>query len=235
MASTPSARPQENSPLDLTRQMLDELDALMERMMALPVSGADDEPVADTIPAMPTVAATVTLLDLPLVPESQATAMQADVGFDASLPSPPATPPNEVHGAHPMQAETPYYFADWDPFSPPAAATKHVATPSPTVVESTSAEANPQPLPDELLPPTVLSKNVPPFEPVPVDERWLLGLALAPLYWLNGIFEGATGALGPIGKLLRAPAGRNLLGISGLVMLGLAIAWLVKDWLGWIW
>src|SRR5881227_3988690 len=50
--------------LQSTRQMLDDLDALMERMLAIPVNNPDD--TADAPPGivrMPTMSATLTVLD----------------------------------------------------------------------------------------------------------------------------------------------------------------------------
>ena len=52
-----------------TRQMLDELDALMERMLALPVNELDPAPTpaaqAPQAPERPAMAATLTMLDAP--------------------------------------------------------------------------------------------------------------------------------------------------------------------------
>src|SRR5437763_13199494 len=58
----PSAKPTPNGGAASTRQMLDELDALMERMLALPVNDLDD--LAQESPR-PTLSATLTVIDAP--------------------------------------------------------------------------------------------------------------------------------------------------------------------------
>ena len=58
MATTKSRT---NSPLQSTRQMLDELDTLMERMLALPVGDDEDlPPLPRDMPTAPTLKATLT-------------------------------------------------------------------------------------------------------------------------------------------------------------------------------
>ena len=52
--------------LQTTKQMLDELDALMDRMLSLPVSDADDEPPLPEKPAV--LSAKLTLLESPPAP-----------------------------------------------------------------------------------------------------------------------------------------------------------------------
>src|SRR5277367_2906182 len=56
-----TSKPKTGSPLQSTRQMLDELDSLMERMLALPVGDADDlPPLPRDVPIAHPVSATVT-------------------------------------------------------------------------------------------------------------------------------------------------------------------------------
>ena len=57
-------------------------------------------------------------------------------------------------------------------------------------------------------------------------------LPLVPVNWL---FDAATWLLGPLGRRLRTPGGRSLLGWTGLLLLAGALAWGVLDWLGWTW
>lgn len=58
-------------------------------------------------------------------------------------------------------------------------------------------------------------------------------------YWLltpiNRGYERALASLGPLGKPLATPAGRNLLGWLGLIMLLGAAALCLGGWLGWTW
>ncbi len=58
-------------------------------------------------------------------------------------------------------------------------------------------------------------------------------------YWLltpiNRAYDRALAWLGPLGKPLATPAGRNLLGWLGLIMLLGAAALCLGGWLGWTW
>src|SRR5262249_10207796 len=58
---------------------------------------------------------------------------------------------------------------------------------------------------------------------------------LAPLVWFNRAFDGFLRPLGPAGRWLRRPAGRNLLGLLGLLGLSAAAALALADGLGWGW
>jgi hypothetical protein len=51
--------------------------------------------------------------------------------------------------------------------------------------------------------------------------------------WCNQRFDLWTMALGPLGRWLRAPAGRRLLGWTGLLLLAVACGLAVYDWFGW--
>ena len=82
----------DGSSLQTTKQMLDELDALMERMLALPVNDPDDAP-ADRPAAL---AASLTLLDPPAV---------------APAPDPSPAPPMLKVPTEPAKAESPVVVA----------------------------------------------------------------------------------------------------------------------------
>ncbi len=56
---------------------------------------------------------------------------------------------------------------------------------------------------------------------------------LWPLVGFNAAFDLCLGPWGPIGRWLRGPNGRALLGILGLVCLTAAAALAVADWIGW--
>jgi hypothetical protein len=64
---------------------------------------------------------------------------------------------------------------------------------------------------------------------VPVS-LWVL-----PVVWLNRTYDFAVLPLGPLGQWLSAPAGRALLGGTGLVLLAAALAWGFLDWVAWNW
>ena len=71
-------------------------------------------------------------------------------------------------------------------------------------------------------------------EPEPASEP-TPGLALWPIAALNKLYDAATYPLGPLGRWLRSARGRAALGYVGLTLIGVAIAWSLRDWLGWWW
>ena len=108
--STQAPRPR---PLSPTRQQLDELDALLERMLALPVSAAD-EPAAASTAELPAPPAAPPALPEPPPPPRPAVAVP--------LPTPPAAPVPAV---------------------PPAAALAAVNAPAPPAVRRPPAVPRP--------------------------------------------------------------------------------------------
>jgi hypothetical protein len=62
-----------------------------------------------------------------------------------------------------------------------------------------------------------------------------LGLLLLPLRWFNQAYDSSTYWLGGLGRWLRSPGGRTLLGVLGLVLLAGAGVWLLCDLMGWTW
>ena len=189
--------------LQSTKQMLDELDALMEKMLSLPVNETDDgsasAPEVKSPSLPPTLSATLTLLEPPA---------KAPVR-DLPLPEP------EHPAVNPPHLEMP--VAPPPPLPPP------VREPAPL----------PEPMTNDVTPPSVMPKLEPlleeiPEPDVPLTTEW----GYLPLLWMNQAFDGLTIALGA-GEWLRSQAGRMLLGVSGVALLAFAVAWLVRDWLGW--
>jgi hypothetical protein len=62
-----------------------------------------------------------------------------------------------------------------------------------------------------------------------------LPFLLLPVLAVNRLFDAILYLFGPLGSLLRQPAGRNLLGWLGILMLLSAIGWGVADWYGLDW
>jgi hypothetical protein len=58
---------------------------------------------------------------------------------------------------------------------------------------------------------------------------------LRPLLWTNRAFDAGTIWLGPLGRWLRSPGGRAVLGWAGLGLLAGALGWLLVHELGWTW
>ena len=171
--------------LNSTRQMLDDLDALMERMLALPMEEAEAVAVA---PKRPALAATLTM-----------------------LPPLETTAPSAFQGPHASFAGMDL-VEDVAPPSAPPSKGGEMDVPPPVVVRRLD---------------TILA----PEEPLPAPRRTFI--LWRPLLWINQGYDQATRLLGPLGSLLRSSPGRLVLGAAGLVLLGVAAAWLTRDWLTW--
>lgn len=89
--SKSTVAPVAGSSLQTTRQMLDELDALMERMLALPVNELEDAPAPRPASKTPTVVASLTLLGS--APDAAAVAVAAADEPPASVAAPEPLPP----------------------------------------------------------------------------------------------------------------------------------------------
>jgi hypothetical protein len=213
--------------------MLDELDALMERMLALPVNELEEEPKA---PAPP-LAATLTVVEPPApAPEPSRPPLQPPHRIPVPDFTPAAEPPPAVLmgrvSAPPLfrqeignAAQTPAELSE--PKPPPIIVPESRRTvPKPFWSE-------PVPAPDEILPPLVIK----PPEPVQklVRRRSLGSVLLHPVLWLNQAFDRCTKMLGGPGRWLRSSRGRMFLGYLGLALLALAALWCVYDWMGWTW
>ena len=199
MAST---QIKDEAKLQDTRQLLDELDALMDQMLALPI----DDPAEADVPAptppgpTPTVSATLTMLDTYSTPAADAAPTDRPT-HDAVV--------NDSAGA---QAE-----------APPAGdstATDSEAVPVPVLTDV----AAPAPLDLTPLPPVVKSSR---WRPDHISYQFLL--------WVNQGYEHGTTWLGAPGRFLRSRNGKMTLGVTGLALLGGALAWLARDVLGWNW
>jgi len=195
-----------------TRQQLDELDSLLQRMLALPLNG-ELEPVrvpprsesfAPLPPSLPTPP------PAPVLPPSdpviniwrretpQAIITPSSIGY-----APPETPPR----AEPT--ELPYPYAMVLGATPP---------PTPPFAEPlATAMAAPAPMPYQA---PIWASPVSTYES---EDSFLLW----PFVAVNRLFDGLSHLL-PLGSLFRSTPGRNLLGGLGIVMIlasiGLAIA-----------
>lgn len=202
MAST-QTKDEPKAKLHDTRQLLNELDALMDQMLALPINEhyEDEMPAAPAQPepatsAPATVSATLTMLDAPAAeeqPAAQQTEQQpADDDAEPSAPRYETSPESTTSTAEPIPVPV---LAD--------------------VADPPKIELDPLPAP-------VASA---PWRPDHISYQFLL--------WVNQRYDSGTLRFGKPGKLLRSRAVRMLLGLAGLGLLGLAAAWLANDWLGW--
>jgi hypothetical protein len=229
----PSAKPpqaKEPATAQSARQMLDELDVLMDRMLAIPVNELDDAaPSAPAIVRMPTVSATLTVLEAPVedeespAPERREPLRESFVSYSALS----ETMPGETKPL-PLLIKPPTFQPSQE-------------SPAP---EHGNSAPEPDPIPEEVIPPSITAITALPAptftpnhteEPVPLPGPSLASRCLLPLVWFNQAFDKSTLILGGTGRWLRGPRGRYLLGLMGLVLLLMAGLWLVKDWLGWTW
>ncbi len=221
---------QDGSALHATRQMLDELDALMERMLALPVNDLDDAPPAPRAPVRTaTLSATLTVLD----PSAGAGPSPLSTSVTVS------TVPAETALAAPPQPPPPYnppHFLTLPTSAPPAAAWPGPPSPPAPAPVPAPFGPRPEPLTPDVIPPTVLSEIQPLLADIPDHTPGVEAWLAAPLIWANQLFDAAAEAvLGQGGLWLQTRGGRAVLGVAGIGMGLLAAGLWAKDALGWTW
>lgn len=215
------------SPNLQTKQQLEELDLLLQRMLALPTSDAGPSAALSTppeafVPSPPT-------LPMPArsAPPDQsvlhAWRVQNPAGDSSVIPFPAQQPPL----ATPVDSPEPRFVVNAAASAPPAA-----SYPYQMVFGPQTAAAAP------VLTPGAAPKGIPAPQwvaPKASASSEPLPFMLLPLYVLNKLFDLLTFPLGPIGTWLRQPAGRNTLGWLGVLMILAAIGWGVADWYGLDW
>jgi len=214
MSSPPPPRPAHP-----TRQQLDELDALLQRML---------EP--DSAPAPP-------VEEPPAPPPGPAVSYRV-IQPAAEEPAPAAEKPEGEEWVPLRSAWQPSPHT-WGPLAESwqQAQASRGAAPAPP-------EPQPEPTPQapEAAPPPPIIRPVSGFvqrlpEPSrsealaePPVPRWL-----RPLVWCNRGFDALTAPLGGAGRWLRGRRGRTVLGAVGLLCLAAAVARAVADGIGWTW
>lgn len=233
-----------------TRQQLDELDALLQRMLSIPPAAepssalspmSDPDTVPDTFAPLPPTLPPARVFPQPTPtpgaePVVHAWRVEVPAATASSSQSPPLALP--VDGAAPLPidprtfapppaavpAGTPALSPPPYPYSmvfgPPV-----VAEPGMPVPPTTGAAA--PPLPGQVATPQWHAPRA--AEPAP------LPFLLLPLLAFNRLFDVVTFFLGPLGSWLRRPEGRNTLGWLGILMILAAIGWGVADWYGIEW
>jgi hypothetical protein len=221
--------------LTSTQQQLAELDALLERMLALPVNRLDEPDCAQA--------------DVATLPPATNDPAPPDGGDQA-----PPHPPGEAPALNTLQAsegagfatgaETPELVSppvrEWGednqpaPFGPPhfPLFTNLEWQEIPEVPATTTA-LDPPPAADESLAFPALGPLPPPTRPQP-RVKGPIPLGLRPLLWPNQAFDRYAAALGAPGRWLSGPSGRSVIGWTGLLLLAAAAAWGLLDWMGWI-
>ena len=200
------------TPTDLTRQQLDELDALLQRMLSLPLNAPPANPTP--VPAAPSVrlpagwrSDPVPTPRPPHVAEAEVEAFEPAMAVSLAAPAQPFAPP-AMPSAGPLRGvDAPALPSNFAPPTDP--------TPAPPPVEVAYAEPEPVPL--------AAAEPTRAWVPVPL---W-------PLFAVNWILELFLGLLGPVGAALTHPAMKHLLGFAGLLLLAGAAAWSARG-MGWV-
>jgi hypothetical protein len=191
-----------------TRQQLDEIDALLQRMLSLPgLPGEAPEP--PSAPAVTYPAPAVREVPPPRDPAPGEPVVR-EWRVEWSAPSAPPAPSVVAWGA-----PVPAAAADQPPRFDPA--------PAPVYA---------QPVPAEL-PFAAPVPNVP-GQPPASSLKPPVALPVRVLMLVNGTFNLLTYLLGPPGTWLRGP-GRNALGWCGFLMLLAAAGWAAGEWYGIDW
>jgi|GEM_PF-1080954 len=221
------------SPNDLTRQQLDELDALLQRMLSVPLAPVDTPMPVGTLPAPtpptpttpptppswridpPVPAASVSSPHL-VLPEPQSSVA---LKFEA----PPAPPPPAPIAPPPTPAQ-----------KPPTKATLPPA-PLPKPVPQTPVVSPPPPVPWQAAPPPAPVPIPPPSATklTPAPSTAPLPIIFLPFVVLNVLFDGICGMFGPPGRLFRSTFFKYLYGLIGLGLLFYTAAHVaqVRQWL----
>jgi hypothetical protein len=238
MADNPSPRSPDPSASPSTRQLLEELDDLMQRMLELPVQQGegDEQP-----PSAPSIAAKHTP-EISKVSETvPKTAPAAPPGSPRSvhLLHVPATRVT-VHGpiggqsdgtrsvpATEVAAAPTYLPAGAEPLLPMLLEQPGKAQAKAGSVSSPPARAlAPAPKPPSSLPALGNWAKAPATAPPAASRvpQWIVGI--------NDTFDRATGWLGPVGRWLRGEQGRAMVGWIGVAMVLVALFWVALLYLG---
>src|SRR5262245_45885318 len=226
-----------------TRQQLDELDALLQRMLTLPSNQSE----ANLPPPPPPESAPVMYAPPPAPPPAPR---------PVAPPPPPmrrAAPPSGEHAWQvPLPANTGAAFSGWpvgiEALSANATTPIAPRQPALTVTPMPAPPMSAPPMPNHAHPappappaptrpaaamiPTVVMQAPPPL-PMPIEAP--LPLYLWPLGALDSSLGGTLAAFGPPGRWLGLGGGKILIGWAGMMMLAIAAVWGVMDYMGWSW
>jgi hypothetical protein len=248
------------TPNELTRQQLDDLDALLQRMLSVPIAEKDKA----TTPTMtsrldpPAPAARQPHIATASVPTATVSSSPAPVIFESRIDARSFVRPEAMPTPSPI-GPTPY-----DPPSPtPAARLFGSQEPMPSVVEQRTASVTVEPVATNLDPepnitveppliafqqamhqppldlqdsaiPLTLAETPQPEVPLlaaPSPEK--VPMLAWPLYGCNRVIEGCLNLFGPPGELLTTGPVKWILGLAGIGLLGLAAAWSARG-MGWV-
>jgi hypothetical protein len=242
------------------RQQLDDLDALLQRMLDLPINQLEDpatapprpEGVVKTAPPLRVDAPRPIPAGPPLAPALSPPRMRL-LTDSSPVPPPAESEPigyeraftinlNPQNGSSVLGPRSPARWLDSEPMplpTPPRPAPRPAAPPprpAPEPVPQPAAKAivSIEPLPTAVptpvaAPETSVSESLRPAS----YYRPRTPLVFLPFSLFENVFDGVVSLFGAPGEWLASPAGKNLLGYVGLLMLGGCAAWGVLDWFGW--
>jgi hypothetical protein len=230
-----------------TRQQLDELDALLQRMLSLPIDAPTGDappppPPGGTLPPDGAPAAT----SLPPPPPARPPAPPPPPTFSPSRVPTPADPARTWTIDLPAAPNPQPARGDSWAGNSAGLEAFHVRTAAPVPADDRLARGGPQSarpseaLPADATPPRVVvappaQPAAPAPRPIPAPATNRVPFWAWPLVGLNALLALPFGLLGPVGRLLTGPAGRNFLGAVGLLTLAAAAAIVALDWYGWNW
>lgn len=240
------------SPNDLTRQQLDELDALLQRMLSVPLAETP-LPAAAPPAQLPTPSPTTTnwRIDPPApanvstphiaIPELK---YEAELKYEPPAPVAKAAPPQPVAPAPAPQPVTPTPAPQVTmPAPQPVSPAPQVAMPAPQpTIPAPTLQPQPQPkkavTPAPLSPapitPAPLAPQSTSSEPItPVPTTPPVPFLLLPFAVVTGLFDFICGLFGPPGRLLRSGFFKHIYGLAGLGLLAYTAAHVaqVQGWL----
>jgi hypothetical protein len=210
MADSPSPRSPQSTAGQSTRQLLDELDALMQRMLAVPVQPGDSEPAPAPEPVREAAATAPRNVELVPAPIAVTAVPAADFRELAQEKPPSPVPLMPIILTRPKAsvAEMPAFPC--------------VQAPLPQRKPTAPPEALPKP------PPAWMNPAATKVAPPPAAT----GRGTALLIALNRGYDRLTDWLGPLGRWMRGEQGRSVLGWTGLAMLVSAVVWAAFRFLG---
>jgi hypothetical protein len=229
MATSTNAAPQ------LTRQQLDDLDALLQRMLQLPVKDLE-EPIPSSGPK-PRFKANQALEDAqsaPLSPSHSSLSETLEYSPNLSSDEPRGNmlvpPPGNLILTDPLPS-----LLKPSPSSAPGPEDTGEDKARDTGQWFESPEKEQKAGKGEIVSPAWATRTHGRFQTSVSSRPPEVGLWLRPLVWGNRLFDSFTLGLGAPGRWLRRPGGRSLLGWTGLILLAGAITLVVLGRIGWTW
>lgn len=217
------------TPNDLTRQQLDELDALLQRMLSLPLNKTDTVKVPPA-PALP-------------LPEPVASPARASFSLWRADAAPATKSPYIAAEPEPAIAFAPSFAAEVSSHAGGSGTLRGVDAPATPygynrVFDHHDAESA-APVPNAFarydladVNPFAEAPSPTPVPPAPVRSSGVPFFAW-PVVACNWMIESALAWTGPVGAVARAAAMKHLLGVVGFGLLVGAGIWTAKG-MGWI-